>query len=74
MIPPMKPVEFFNWYLRDTVSGKRRRSRWKMPREAAIERDQTAEPDLTTREVRELPETEEERLQALYSGRAGVGG
>ncbi|MFO1163400.1 MAG: hypothetical protein U1E60_31510 [Reyranellaceae bacterium] len=70
----MKSIEYFKWYLHDKVTGKRRLSRWKMPRVAALERDPTAEPDLATMEVRDLPETDEERMTALYCSRAGVGG
>lgn len=58
----MKEVEYFFWMLPpDTWSKKPRRSRWRMSREDAAQRGLT-EPVLSSREVRLMPETEEERI------------
>lgn len=57
----MKQVEFFFWWLPpDAWSKKPRRSSWKMTREEAAKRYPGAEPDLSSREVRECPETPQE--------------
>ena len=50
------PTEFFRWYITDERTGKRRLTRYAMTRAEAAERFPDAEPDLRTREVRNLPE------------------
>ena len=50
------PTEFFLWWIVDERTGKRRRTTYKMQRADAEERFPGAEPDLQTREVRNLPE------------------
>lgn len=50
-------VEFYNWLLPpDAWNKKPRLSRWKMSRQEAEKRYPGAEPDLSTREVRDCPE------------------
>jgi hypothetical protein len=56
----MKQVEFYNWILPpDRLNKKPRKTRRKITAEDAA-RYPGAVPDLTTREVRELPETPSE--------------
>ena len=50
------PTEFFHWYIIDERTGKRRLTSYAMTRQQAAERFAGAEPDLQTREVRNLPE------------------
>jgi hypothetical protein len=50
------PTEFFRWWIVDERAGKRRLTRFAMTRAQAAERYADAEPDLRTREVRDLPE------------------
>ena len=50
------PTEYFRWYIVDERTGKRRLTRYAMTRADAAERYPGAEPDLRTREVRDLPE------------------
>ena len=50
------PTEFFRWYIVDERTGKRRLTRFAMMREQAAEGYPGAEPNLHTREVRNLPE------------------
>lgn len=54
----MKKVEFLNF----TMPGSKKWSRWKLPREDIERRGGT--PVEATLEVRDLPETEEERRDA----------
>ena len=61
----MKAVEYFNWIITDSLTGRRRKTRWKMPRDEAIALDPGAEPDTWSREVRYLAETDEERSEVL---------
>ena len=49
------PTEFFNWYIRDEQTGKRRLTMYKLSRPDAERAFPGAEPDLQTREVRDLP-------------------
>jgi hypothetical protein len=64
----MKQVEFYNWILPpDRLNKKPRKTRWKMTVEDAEKRHPGAVPDLTTREVRECPETPEEALRTSTS-------
>lgn len=59
----MKDVEYFFWMLPpDAWRKKPHPSRWKMSREEAAKRGLT-EPVLSSREVRQIAETEEERVQ-----------
>jgi len=54
------PIEFFNWYIRDEGTGERRLTTYKLSRPDAERAFPGAEPDLQTREVRNLPGTGEE--------------
>jgi hypothetical protein len=49
-------TEFFKFGIVDERTGKRRLTRYAMTRADAAERYPGAEPDLRTREVRDLPE------------------
>jgi hypothetical protein len=49
------PTEFFNWYITDERTGKRRLTTYKLSRADAERAFPGAEPDLKTREVRNLP-------------------
>ena len=49
------PTEFYRWWIVDERTGKRRLTRFAMTREEAGERYPDAEPDLGTREVRNVP-------------------
>lgn len=61
----MKEVEFFNFMLPpDAWRKKPSPSRWKMTLEDAARKHPGATPILSSREVRELPETPEEEQQA----------
>lgn len=65
----MKPTEFFRWWVPDERrAGKLRLTRYAMTREQAAEAFPGAEPNLATREVRELPETPEEVGQSMHNG------
>ena len=55
------PTEFFRWWIVDERTGKRRLTRYAMTRADAVERYPGAEPDLRTREVRNLQEPGEAR-------------
>jgi hypothetical protein len=55
------PTEFFHWYVVDERTRKRRLTPYAMTRAEAAERFPDAEPDLRTREVRNLPEPGEMR-------------
>jgi hypothetical protein len=68
----MKLTEFFYWWLPpDAWSKKPRLSKWKMTRDEAEKRHPGATPDLSSREVRECPETPQElgraNAEAPYS-------
>jgi hypothetical protein len=58
------PTEFFKWWIADERTGKRRLTTYAMAREEAAERFPDAEPNLSTREVRNLPEPGEARGNA----------
>ena len=49
------PTEFFNWYITDERTGERRLTTYKLSRPDADRAFPGAEPDLQTREVRDLP-------------------
>jgi hypothetical protein len=55
------PTEFFRWWIIDERTGRRRLTTYAMTREQAAERYPGAEPDLRTREVRNLPDRGEAR-------------
>lgn len=56
-----KPTEFWRWEIwSDRTPRKRIKTRHHMTREDALARDPTSTPIPGTREVRNLPETEEE--------------
>jgi hypothetical protein len=62
-----KPTEFFRWLIQsDTLPGKRIQTRHHMTREQALARDPTATPIPGTREVRNLPENEEEVHRMMH--------
>ena len=52
------PVEFFKWWIDDERTGKRRLSTYKLSRVNADRAFPGAEPDLSTREIRNLPHSE----------------
>lgn len=59
----MKVAEFYNFTLPpDAWNKKPHLSRWKMTMEEAAARYPGAVPDLLSKEVRRLPETDEERI------------
>lgn len=60
-----KPTEYFFWIVdSETPPGKRIKTRHRMTRETALERHgASAEPILSSREVRDLPETDEEMIR-----------
>ena len=49
------PNEFFRWWIIDQRTGKRRRTTFKLTRAEAEHRYPGAEPDLQTREIRNVP-------------------
>lgn len=49
----MKNVDFMYYFIRDGLTGKRRRTTYRMRAEDA---PKNAEPDLASREVRRVPE------------------
>jgi hypothetical protein len=49
------PTEFFRWWITDERTGKRRSTTYRMRRDEAAERFPDAEPDLDSREIRDLP-------------------
>jgi hypothetical protein len=53
----LKPTEFYKWFVTDPETGARKRTTYRMSREDAEQRFPVAEPDPTTREVHNLPET-----------------
>lgn len=68
----MKEEELFTWWLPPNVwSKKPYKSSWKMSRDDAAKHGAT-EPVEGTREVIEVPETEEERMDIMI-GRSNTG-
>ena len=64
----MKDVEFFNFMMPPWGASKKpHASRWKMTIEEAAKRHPGCPPILSTREVRTLPETDEELGEAMTS-------
>jgi hypothetical protein len=53
-------TELFRWWITDERSGKRRRTTYKLTREQAARQWADAEPDLQSREVRNLPDPGED--------------
>jgi len=53
------PTEFFRWWIVDERTGTRRLTTYKMQRADAASRYPGAEPNLQSREVRQLPEPSE---------------
>jgi len=49
------PTEFFRWWITDERTGERRLTTYKLTRADAERAFPGAEPDLQTREVRDLP-------------------
>jgi hypothetical protein len=49
------PTEFFHWWIVDERTGKRHLTTYKLTRADAERAFPGAEPDLQTREVRDLP-------------------
>lgn len=65
----MKPTEFFRfWVPDDRRPGKVRLTRYAMTREQAAVSFPGAQPDLGTREVRNLPEDADEAGRMLLHG------
>ena len=52
----MTPTEYFNWWIIDERTGKRRLTTYKLKRADAERAFPGAEPDLQSREVRNLPD------------------
>jgi hypothetical protein len=63
------PTEFFNWYIRDERTGKRRLTTYKLSRVDAERAFPGSEPDLQTREVRNLPSAGEEPPNSRPGGK-----
>lgn len=56
----MKPTEFFQWWITDERTGKRRKTTYRLKREDAERQFPGCEPDLLSQEVRMLPESPDE--------------
>jgi hypothetical protein len=56
----MKRVEYFHWWITNEVTGKRVKTDYAMTVEVALTQWPGAEAVEGSREVREVPETEEE--------------
>jgi hypothetical protein len=52
----MTPTEFYNWWIIDELTGLRRLTTYKLTRVDAKRAFPGAEPDLQTRELRNVPE------------------
>lgn len=66
------PTEFFRWWITDERTGKRRLTRFAMTRAEAAERYPGAEPNVRTREVRDLPAPGEARANTRPGGHSGA--
>ncbi|MBS1179328.1 MAG: hypothetical protein H6R06_3740 [Proteobacteria bacterium] len=63
----MKKVEYWFWRIgSETAPHKIITTRWSIPKAEALERDPNAVRVPGTLEVRELPETDEEKAERLY--------
>jgi hypothetical protein len=62
-------TEFFNWYITDERTGERRLTTYKLSRANASKAFPGAEPDLTTREVRNLPDAGESPTTSRPGGK-----
>jgi hypothetical protein len=62
----MRQVEYFRWWV--TAPGRRRPylTSFPMDAETAARQYPGAKPELATRQMRDLPETAEEQLTAMY--------
>jgi len=68
----VKTVEVFSWWRpADIWNRKPHLSKFKLTREDAAKMWPGAEPDLSTREVRYVPEDNAEALRNQISGKAG---
>ena len=63
------PTEFFNWYIRDERTGERRLTTYKLSRADAERAFPEAEPDLQTRELRNLPGADEKPPSSRPGGK-----
>ena len=65
-----KPTEFWRWETWSETGPRRRiKTRYRMTREQALERDPTATPIPGTMELRNLPENDNERMGRTHTGR-----
>ena len=55
-----KPTEFHRWFITDET-GRRRKTTYRMTREDALQRFPGAEPVPGTVEIRNLPDTDDEK-------------
>jgi hypothetical protein len=53
-------TEFFRWWITDEVTGKRRKTSYRMDRAPSLERYPDAEPDPSSREVRQVYQPREQ--------------
>lgn len=59
----MKEVAFWFWYINSEAKpGKKRKTTWRMTEETALERHPEAVRVPGSKEIRQLPDTEQERL------------
>jgi hypothetical protein len=56
----MKRTPFYRWYITDPETGARHLTSWRMCAEDVAERHPGAEPDLSSLEWRDLPESMDE--------------
>ena len=61
------PTEFFKWWVTDPETGVRKRTSYRMMRDAE-QRFPGGEPDLGTREVSDPPDSPNDRNVARHSG------
>jgi hypothetical protein len=54
MTPDSAPLVLYRWWITDERTGKRRRTTYKLTREQAARQWTDAEPDLSSREVRQV--------------------
>lgn len=66
----MRPVEFWQWWITDEVTGKRRKSKWKMSAETAAGYP-GAERVPGSMEIRQLPESPDEHHMTSSPGKHG---
>jgi hypothetical protein len=69
----VKTIKVYRWdILSDTIPGKRVKTRYHLSPEEALARDPNAKPLPGTEDERQVPETDEERQQALYRQTKGT--